>query len=90
MSNVTSRLASCWPPMPGARGKVYTVCRGDEPAEARILVDYARDLPSRSSVPERVEHPLNPSATPESLTAEAVSKHMNPKMCAASSMARKP
>ncbi len=62
-------------------GKVYTVCRGDEPAEARILVDYARDLAFEVVCAGKGKNnPLNPSATPKSLTAEAVSKHMNPKM----------
>lgn len=63
------------------KGKVYTVCRGDEPAEARILVDYARDLAFEVVCTGKGKNnPLNPSATPESLTPEAQSKHMNPKM----------
>ena len=64
-----------------AKGRVYTVCRGDEPAEARILVDYARDLAFEVVCAGKGKNnPLDPSATPESLAAEAATKHMNPKM----------
>ena len=62
-------------------GKVYTVCRGDEPAEARILVDYARDLAFEVVCAGKGKNnPLDPTATPATLAAEAATKHMNPKM----------
>lgn len=64
-----------------AKGKVYTVCRGDEPAEARILVEYARDLAFEVVCAGKGKNnPLDPTATPESLAVEAAAKHMNPKM----------
>lgn len=63
------------------RGLVYTVCRGDEPAEARRLVDFARDLSFEVVCAGKGKNnPLDPTATPESLTAEAADKGMNPKM----------
>lgn len=62
-------------------GSVYTVCRGDEPVEAKRLVDYAQDLgftvvcagKGKNNVFDR-------SGTPEALTEEAVRRGMNPKM----------
>ena len=62
-------------------GRVYTVCRGDEPAEAKRLVDFARDLAFEVVCAGKGKNnPLNPHATPAELTAEATDKHMNPKM----------
>jgi len=62
-------------------GSVYSVCRGDEPVETKILVDHARDLGFEVVCAGKGKNnPLNPRATPESLAAEASSKHMNPKM----------
>lgn len=62
-------------------GRIYTVCRGDEPAEAKRLVDFARDLSFEVVCAGKGKNnPLNPHATPESLADEAASKHMNPKM----------
>lgn len=63
------------------RGLVYTVCRGDEPAEARRLVDFALDLSFEVICAGKGKNnPLDPTATPESLRAEAAEKRMNPKM----------
>lgn len=63
------------------RDLVYTVCRGDEPAEARRLVDFARDLAFEVVCAGKGKNnPLDPIATPESLQAEALGKRMNPKM----------
>lgn len=60
---------------------IYTLCRGDEPAEAVRLVEFARDLAFEVVCAGKGKNnPLNPTATPESLQAEAVSKGMNPKM----------
>jgi len=62
-------------------GRIYTVCRGDEPAEAKRLVDFARDLAFEVVCAGKGKNnPLNPHATPADLTEEAVAKHMNPKM----------
>lgn len=62
-------------------GRVYTVCRGDEPAEAKRLVDFARDLAFEVVCAGKGKNnPLNPHATPAELAEEAAGKHMNPKM----------
>lgn len=62
-------------------GLVYSVCRGDEPAEAKRLVDYARDLAFEVICAGKGKNNvLDTSATPTSLTAEARRRHMNPKM----------
>jgi len=62
-------------------GKIYTLCRGDEPAEAVRLVEFARDLAFEVvAAGKGKNNPLNPEATPDSLLEEATSKHMNPKM----------
>ncbi|MBT0566043.1 NAD(P)H-dependent oxidoreductase [Williamsia sp. CHRR-6] len=64
-------------------GQVYTVCRGDEPAEAKRLVDFARDLAFEVVCAGKGKNnPLNPHATPADLADEAAAKHMNPKMLA--------
>jgi predicted homoserine dehydrogenase-like protein len=62
-------------------GQVYTVCRGDEPAEAKRLVDYARDLAFEVVCAGKGKNnPMDVTSTPDSLAAEAASKGMNPKM----------
>lgn len=62
-------------------GLVYTVCRGDEPAEAKILTDFARDLGFEIvAAGKGKNNPLNQWATPDDLKAEADRKKMNPKM----------
>jgi predicted homoserine dehydrogenase-like protein len=60
---------------------VYTLCRGDEPAETLKLVEFARDLAFEVVCAGKGKNnPLRPHDTPTSLTAEATSKKMNPKM----------
>jgi predicted homoserine dehydrogenase-like protein len=62
-------------------GLVYTVCRGDEPTEAKKLVDYARDLSFEVICAGKGKNnPMDRTATPGSLAAEAAAKRMNPKM----------
>lgn len=62
-------------------GVVYTICRGDEPVEAKVLVDYARDLSFEVVCAGKGKNnPLDPTATPASLATAAAAKHMNPKM----------
>lgn len=65
----------------GSSGGIYSVCRGDEPVEAKILVDYARDLSFEVVCAGKGKNnPLDVYATPQSLAARASSKAMNPKM----------
>ena len=60
---------------------IYSVCRGDEPVETKILVDYARDLNFEVICAGKGKNnPLDPYATPESLAERAAEKQMNPKM----------
>lgn len=62
-------------------GAVYSVCRGDEPVETKILVDYARDLSfDVVCAGKGKNNPLDVYATPESLADRARTKQMNPKM----------
>ncbi|WP_151084334.1 NAD(P)H-dependent oxidoreductase [Nocardioides cynanchi] len=62
-------------------GRLYSVCRGDEPVETKILVDFARDLNLEVICAGKGKNnPLDPYATPEGLAAEAARKKMNPKM----------
>jgi predicted homoserine dehydrogenase-like protein len=62
-------------------GHLYSVCRGDEPVETKILVDFARDLNFEVICAGKGKNnPLDPYATPEGLAAEAARKKMNPKM----------
>jgi predicted homoserine dehydrogenase-like protein len=62
-------------------GSVYSICRGDEPVETKILVDYARDLSFEIICAGKGKNnPLDISATPESLAERAKDKQMNPKM----------
>jgi len=62
-------------------GRIYSVCRGDEPAEAKRLVEFARDLSFEVVCAGKGKNnPLNPHATPADLTEEATRKGMNPKM----------
>ncbi|MGC7095327.1 NAD(P)H-dependent oxidoreductase [Amycolatopsis lurida] len=64
-------------------GRVYTVCRGDEPVECKALVDYARDIGfTVVCAGKGKNNPLNPAATPDSVAAEAAAKGMNPHMLA--------
>ncbi len=62
-------------------GAIYSVCRGDEPVETKILVDYARDLSfDVVCAGKGKNNPLDVYATPESLAERATGKQMNPKM----------
>ncbi|MFT3872928.1 MAG: SAF domain-containing protein [Nocardioides sp.] len=62
-------------------GQLYSVCRGDEPVETKILVDFARDLNFEIICAGKGKNnPLDPYATPDKLAAEAAQKKMNPKM----------
>ncbi|CUR55463.1 putative Oxidoreductase [metagenome] len=62
-------------------GAIYSVCRGDEPVETKILVDYARDLNFEVICAGKGKNnPLDRYATPESLADRAATKGMNPKM----------
>jgi predicted homoserine dehydrogenase-like protein len=62
-------------------GRIYSVCRGDEPVETKLLVDFARDLNFEVICAGKGKNnPLDPYATPEGLAAEAARKRMNPKM----------
>jgi predicted homoserine dehydrogenase-like protein len=65
----------------GESDAIYSVCRGDEPVETKILVDYARDLNFEViAAGKGKNNPLDPYATPESLAGRAAEKQMNPKM----------
>lgn len=60
---------------------IYSVCRGDEPVETKILVDFARDLNFEVVCAGKGKNnPLDRYATPQSLADRAASKGMNPKM----------
>ncbi|MDQ6642687.1 MAG: SAF domain-containing protein, partial [Actinomycetota bacterium] len=62
-------------------GALYSVCRGDEPVETKILVDYARDLNFEVICAGKGKNnPLDRYATPQSLAERAAGKQMNPKM----------
>ena len=62
-------------------GGLYSVCRGDEPVETKLLVDYARDLSFEVVCAGKGKNnPLDIYATPQSLASRASSKAMNPKM----------
>ncbi|GAA4705484.1 NAD(P)H-dependent oxidoreductase [Phytohabitans rumicis] len=64
-------------------GRVYTVCRGDEPAEAKRLVDYARALGfDVVCAGKGKNNPLDRHATPDTVAATAHARGMNPKMLA--------
>jgi predicted homoserine dehydrogenase-like protein len=64
-------------------GAVYTLCRGDEPAETLKLVEFARDLAFEVVCAGKGKNnPLRPHAGPAELVDEANRKRMNPKMLA--------
>ena len=44
MSSPTSPIGRYLAQLADESGAIYSVCRGDEPVETKILVDYARDL----------------------------------------------
>ncbi len=60
---------------------VYTVCHGDEPIEAKALVDFARDLQFEVvAAGKGKNNPFEPLSTPDTVRDIAVAKRMNPKM----------
>jgi len=62
-------------------GNIYTVCRGDEPVECLKLVEYVEDIGLDVVLAGKGKNnPLNQTATPSSLEAEAKIKGMNPRM----------
>ncbi|NCW23387.1 MAG: oxidoreductase, partial [Actinobacteria bacterium] len=56
-------------------GVLYSVCNGDEPAEAKELVDFARDLSFEVVMAGKGKNN-------DSVAERAAKKHMNPKMLA--------
>lgn len=64
-----------------ASGVVYSVCRGDEPVEAKQLVDYALDLGfDVVCAGKGKNNTFDRTGTPDTLTDEAHRRGMNPKM----------
>lgn len=64
-----------------ATGRVYSVCRGDEPVEAKRLVDYALDLGFEVVCAGKGKNNrFDRAATPASVAEEAARRGMNPKM----------
>ena len=62
-------------------GVVYAVCHGDEPIEAKVLVDYARDLNFEIiAAGKGKNNPFEPLSNPDSVKETAIEKKMNPKM----------
>lgn len=62
-------------------GAIYTVCRGDEPVECLKLVEFVEDIGLEIVMAGKGKNnPLDQTATPSSLTAEAAAKGMNPRM----------
>ena len=62
-------------------GAVYTVCHGDEPVEAKVLFDYARDLQFEViAAGKGKNNPFEPLSTPDTVRERADAKGMNPKM----------
>lgn len=62
-------------------GAVYTVCHGDEPIEAKVLVDFARDLQFEIvAAGKGKNNPFEPLSTPDTVRDRAIARQMNPKM----------
>jgi len=62
-------------------GCVYTVCRGDEPVEAKRLVNYAQDLGFEVICAGKGKNNrIDRTATPGQVTEEAQRRGMNPRM----------
>lgn len=60
---------------------IYSVCRGDEPVETKILVDFARDLGfDIVAAGKGKNNPFKPYTVPSDLVEEAARKKMNPQM----------
>jgi predicted homoserine dehydrogenase-like protein len=67
-----------------AAGVVYTVSAGDEPGAVKELYDFATTMGFRVvAAGKGKNNPLNQSATPDDLAAEASAKHMNTHMLTA-------
>ena len=61
--------------------RVYTVCHGDEPIEAKVLVDFARDLNFEVVCAGKGKNnPFEPFSNPDTVRERADKKKMNPKM----------
>jgi predicted homoserine dehydrogenase-like protein len=66
-----------------ANGVLYSVCHGDEPVEAKELVDFARDLSFEVVCAGKGKNnPFEPLSNPATVADRAAAKHMNPKMLA--------
>ena len=66
-----------------ASGRVYALCKGDEPVEVKELFDYVTDLAFEVvCVGKGKNNPLRPHDGPDQVADEAAAKHMNPKMLA--------
>jgi len=64
-----------------AGNAVYTICRGDEPVEALLLVEYAEDLGLKVVCAGKGKNnPNRPYDVPEDVEEEARRKNMSPKM----------
>ena len=64
-------------------GVLYSVCNGDEPTEAKELVDFALDLSFEIVCAGKGKNnPFEPHSNPETVAERAAAKHMNPKMLA--------
>jgi len=64
-------------------GVLYSVCNGDEPAEAKELVDFAKDLSFEIVMAGKGKNnPFEPHSNPDTVAERAAKKHMNPKMLA--------
>lgn len=65
----------------GRTGRVYTVCRGDEPVECLKLVEYVQDIGLELVCAGKGKNnPLRRTATPADLEDEARERGMNPRM----------
>lgn len=64
-------------------GVLYSVCNGDEPTEAKELVDFALDLSFEVIMAGKGKNnPFEPHSNPDTVQECAAKKHMNPKMLA--------
>jgi predicted homoserine dehydrogenase-like protein len=64
-------------------GVLYSVCNGDEPTEAKELVDFALDLSFEVVMAGKGKNnPFEPHSNPTTVADRAAQKHMNPKMLA--------
>jgi len=60
---------------------IYAVCHGDEPVEAKVLVDFARDLNFEIVCAGKGKNnPFEPFSNPDTVRERADAKKMNPKM----------